>query len=203
MKIVIIIYVVSWFILLAFYIATHFGKKNNHSSEKEPWHLYAIIIAFAPLIVLYIPYLLISSSIEKKRKKAVKEQEQREAEENANKQRASQEIQAAINEQQEEFILCPMVHLFMLKNARKKIPEIQANSMWKRQKESIIKIYGILSRQKTPSMGHGKPIFYIRFGIFSLYGGMRIIAAVSICFLKRMQTASNFFLFLKENGDSQ
>ena len=103
MKIVIIIYVVSWFILLAFYIATHFGKKNNHSSEKEPWHLYAIIIAFAPLIVLYIPSLLISSSVEKKRKKVVKEQEQREAEENANKQRASQEIKAAIIEQQEEF----------------------------------------------------------------------------------------------------
>ena len=103
MKIVIIIYVVSWFILLAFYIATSFGKKKTLFSEKEPWHLYAIIIAFAPLIVLYIPYLLISSYMEKKRKKVVKEQEQREAEENANKQRASQKIQAAINEQQEEF----------------------------------------------------------------------------------------------------
>ena len=75
------------------YIASLFGKKKNHFSEKEPWYLYAIIIAFAPLVILLIPYLLISSYItEKKREKAVKEQEQREAEENTYKQRASQEL---------------------------------------------------------------------------------------------------------------
>ena len=104
MKIVIIIYIVSWFILLAIYIASLFGKKKNHFSEKEPWYLYAIIIVFAPLAVLLIPYLLISSYItEKKHEKAVKEQGQREAEENAYKKRASQEYKAAINEQQEDF----------------------------------------------------------------------------------------------------
>lgn len=103
MKIVIIIYIVSWFILLAVYIASLFGKKKNHFSQKEPWYLYAIIIAFAPLIVLLIPYLLISSYItEKKHEKVVLEQEQREAEEYAYKQHALQEYKAAINEQKEE-----------------------------------------------------------------------------------------------------
>ena len=93
MKIVIIIYIVSWSILLAVYIASLIGKKKDRISEKDPWYLYAIIIAFAPLVVLLIPYLLISSYIkEKKHEKAVKEQEKREAEENTAKM-----------EQQEEF----------------------------------------------------------------------------------------------------
>lgn len=119
MKIVIIIYIVSWFILLAIYIASLFGKKKNHFSEKEPWYLYAIIIAFAPLVILLIPYLLISSYItEKKREKAVKEQEQREAEENAYKQRASQELKTAINGQQKEF---DYDHLMMARRLVEKI----------------------------------------------------------------------------------
>ena len=57
MKIVLIVYGISWLILMAVYIASLFNKRKNVFSEKEPWYLYAIIIAVAPLVVLLIPYL--------------------------------------------------------------------------------------------------------------------------------------------------
>lgn len=101
MNIVLIIYAVSWFILLVVYISSLISKKIK-SSEKEPWYLYALIIALAPLVVLLIPYLMISSFItNKKRKKTAKERERREAEERAYKQRAMQELKAAMSKQQE------------------------------------------------------------------------------------------------------
>ena len=102
MKIVLIVYGISWLILMAVYIASLFNKRKNVFSEKEPWYLYAIIIAVAPIVVLLIPYLLISSFITNtKEKKAAKEREQREAEEKAKKQCALQELKAAMNKPQE------------------------------------------------------------------------------------------------------
>ena len=77
MKIVLIVYVISWLILLAIYIASRF-KKNADSSEKQPWYLYAIIIVLAPLAVLLVPYILISSFIKKKKEtKLAKEREKK------------------------------------------------------------------------------------------------------------------------------
>lgn len=102
MKILIIIYAVSWLMILAVYIASLFSK-NRDSSEKQPWYLYAIIIALAPLAALLIPYLSISSFITKKKeKKAAKEREIREAEEKAYKKRAIQELEKATNKPQED-----------------------------------------------------------------------------------------------------
>lgn len=102
MKTFLIIYGISWLILLAVYIASLFNKKKNVFSEKEPWYLYATIIAVAPLVVLLIPYLLISSFItQKKKKKYAMEQEKREAEEKARIQSAMQELNAAKSKPQE------------------------------------------------------------------------------------------------------
>ena len=102
MKTFLIIYGISWLILLTVYIASLFNKKKNVFSEKEPWYLYALIIAVAPLVVLLIPYLLISSFItQKKGKKIAMEQEKREADEKAKIQTAMQELNAAKSKPQE------------------------------------------------------------------------------------------------------
>ena len=102
MKIVLIVYVISWLILLAIYIASRF-KKNVDSSEKQPWYLYAIIIVLAPLAVLLVPYILISSFIKKKKEtKLAKEREEKEKQESAYKQRAIQDLNTALNKPQED-----------------------------------------------------------------------------------------------------
>lgn len=132
MKITIIVYIVSWFIVLAVIINSLF-RKNRDFSEKQPWYMYAIFIAIAPLTLLIGACSLIYEFItEKKEKKAAKyaiiiataplsvpiiafllvsslkekietkKRLKREAKEKAYKQRAMQELNAAMNKSQED-----------------------------------------------------------------------------------------------------
>lgn len=120
MKILLIIYGISWLILLTVYVASLFSKKNN-TSEKESWYLYALIIALAPLCVLLIPYLLISSYITKmKQKKQEKKREQKKAEENAYKQHAMLELEAAMEKPQKNL---SSVQVMPAQNLVKRIKE--------------------------------------------------------------------------------
>ena len=80
MKIVLIIYVVSWLILFAFYIRSRSYVSASQSS-KENLIFYLLLIVFSPFIVLTIPYILISNTVEnKKKKKQIEECRKRYAE---------------------------------------------------------------------------------------------------------------------------
>lgn len=74
MKILIIVYVVSWLVLLAIYVCSLFDK--NKSTDKEPWYLYALLVVFAPLVVLLMPHIYIQYKKQKKEAKAYKEKEE-------------------------------------------------------------------------------------------------------------------------------
>jgi hypothetical protein len=64
MKVVFIVYVISWLILLSVYISSKFkerktkGSVTSRSGSKEPWFLYLIFVFFAPIVVLIIPFVL-------------------------------------------------------------------------------------------------------------------------------------------------
>ena len=82
MKILIVAYAVSWLILLSIYISSLFIKNKSTDKEQTPWYLYALILAFAPLDVWVILYILVSTYIQgKKQKKIVKMREEKEAQE--------------------------------------------------------------------------------------------------------------------------
>lgn len=133
MKITIIVYVVSWFIFLAVRIINSLFRKNRDFSEKQPWYMYAIFIAIAPLALLIVACSLIYEFITKKEEKKAakyaiiiataplsllvlafllvsslaekietKKRLKREAKEKAYKQRAMQELNAAMNKSQED-----------------------------------------------------------------------------------------------------
>lgn len=88
MKIALIIYAISWLVLIAMLIVSFF-LKNKSTRENHPWYLYAFIIIFAPLVVLLLPYIIISPFIEnKKHKKYIAEQEEKSIAEEAYKQNA-------------------------------------------------------------------------------------------------------------------
>lgn len=68
MEIALVIYGVSWIILLLVFLYAKF--KSDNSIEKQPWYLYALIIALAPLVVfLLIPYLLVDGGIKDRKQK--------------------------------------------------------------------------------------------------------------------------------------
>lgn len=75
MKTVLIIYGISWIILLVVYLSSKLKKKkeqyNNpfNRKSKEPWYFYLAMILFAPLIILVIPYILIDEHIKDKAQK--------------------------------------------------------------------------------------------------------------------------------------
>lgn len=95
MKIALIIYLISWLVLIALYIVSFFVK-NQSTREKHSWYLYACIIVFAPLVVLLLPYLIISPLIEKrKHKKYIAEQEEKSIAEKAYKQAAMNQFRNA------------------------------------------------------------------------------------------------------------
>ena len=74
MRIVLIIYAISWLILGGIFIASKFSKHKIESSDREPWYLYALIIAVAPLVILIIPFLLYDDWKDKKRNKKREEE---------------------------------------------------------------------------------------------------------------------------------
>lgn len=84
MKIALYLYAISWLILLAIVIISLFQEKGSSPfKEKEPWYLYVLIILFAPLVVLIVPYILVKDGIESLKQK--KTNKQREAEQEKEK----------------------------------------------------------------------------------------------------------------------
>lgn len=81
MKIVLIIYIVSWLILLGAYLSKRFSKKEKtvFDDDKEPWYNYAAMIVLAPLFAVLLPLFLLQTYFEnKKRKKRAVEHEAKE-----------------------------------------------------------------------------------------------------------------------------
>ena len=95
MKIVVIVFAVSWLILLIVYIISLFentkSKKkddalekllNKHKSAKDKIIdkvVYVIMIVFAPLVVLVLPYIVIKH-IKSKREARIREEEREKSE---------------------------------------------------------------------------------------------------------------------------
>ena len=130
MKTLLTVYAVSWLISLAVYLYFQYRRaryKKKHplpgyamnvviKSKKQPWYSYALFLAIAPLGVLFLPYVVISSLkedkfisshiVDKKKareyKKFEQELEQRKREENEYKQRALQDLDEALAMPQED-----------------------------------------------------------------------------------------------------
>ena len=85
MKIILIIYAISWLIILGVYISSLFSKNKSSSSEKTPWYVYATIILLAPLAVFILPYILFNDYRDTKKEK--KRTAEREAKERIEKER--------------------------------------------------------------------------------------------------------------------
>jgi hypothetical protein len=75
MKIVLIVYAVSWLILLAIFFyqreESNFSWKESDGIEK---FAVLLIVLFAPVVVLFVPYLLWSRAKQKKKDKKLKEE---------------------------------------------------------------------------------------------------------------------------------
>lgn len=81
MKALLIVYAISWLILLAVYLFSRLSKNWDPNRSKDPWYILAIIIGLAPFTVLLIPYILWKSKKEEKEQKRRDEDlEQREKE---------------------------------------------------------------------------------------------------------------------------
>lgn len=98
MKTILIIYGVSWLILLIVYLYSLYQVHHGKSPiQKEPWYLYVIILGLAPLAVLVIPYILISDFLKgKQQRKYNEEKEMREREAKQKRMDAKQNSQMAI-----------------------------------------------------------------------------------------------------------
>ena len=87
MKITLIIYGISWLILLCIFLYSKVKQKDTDLFNRNEWYLYLIIIAFAPLCILLIPYLLIEDcvkdrkarkqNVENEKKKKIAEERKR------------------------------------------------------------------------------------------------------------------------------
>lgn len=68
-----LVYGISWGILLLIYLQSELSTKKNEAEsfatnkEQEPWYFYALLIIFAPIIVLCIPFISISDAIKKRK----------------------------------------------------------------------------------------------------------------------------------------
>ena len=70
MKTVLIIYIVSWLILLVIFVSNLLLKKNKYESEKkEPWYFYLLIILLSPIWAIYVLYAFLANSINYKKTK--------------------------------------------------------------------------------------------------------------------------------------
>lgn len=74
MKIVLIIYAVSWLILLVVYISSLFSKNKLSSSDKTPWYVHVVMYIFAPLAIIMMPYFLYTHYKDKKKAKERKKE---------------------------------------------------------------------------------------------------------------------------------
>ena len=95
MMFVVIVYAVSWLILLCVYLGSLFN--NNRSRSKVPWYIYALMIVSAPIIVLCLPYLTYEHVKERKEeRRRKKEQERTEEEERCRKVASQKAYQEAL-----------------------------------------------------------------------------------------------------------
>lgn len=91
MKVVLIVYVVSWLILLLIYISSKFKKKQSQdfiisqSSSEVPWYFYLIMAFISPFVVLFIPFIIYRDY--KNKKEMEKRNADRLRRENAEKER--------------------------------------------------------------------------------------------------------------------
>ena len=100
MKLIAIIYALSWLILLIIYICSLFGKNKSTSSTDAPWYIYAIMIGFAPITVLLIPFILWDSAKEDRAiKRKRKEEELREKEEQDRREHALNRLEKSKQDQ--------------------------------------------------------------------------------------------------------
>lgn len=78
MEIALVIYGVSWIILLLGFLYAKF--KSDNTKENEAWHRYALIIALAPFVAfMLIPYLIVDEWLkDRKQGKLKKEREAKE-----------------------------------------------------------------------------------------------------------------------------
>ena len=74
MKILLIIYAVSWLIIFAIYIISRFKKDTLPDSNNESWFFYFLLIILSPLIVLALPYIFYHDvySVKKKERSVAK-----------------------------------------------------------------------------------------------------------------------------------
>ena len=72
MKTLLIIYIVSWLILLIVYVSNNLLTKNKSGSgKKEPWYFYLLIILLSPICAVYVLYDLIAYSIKQNKEKKI------------------------------------------------------------------------------------------------------------------------------------
>ena len=101
MKILIIIYIISWLILLVMHISDFLSRKKKKTATHgdTPWYIYVIFILFAPLVVLMIPGFMIADSRKKKKSKwraqKYKEKDKTEAKETASQKKANSDEEIA------------------------------------------------------------------------------------------------------------
>lgn len=96
MIIALIVYGISWGILLAIYLYSKLFEKDKQKdsfistkNSNEPWYFYALLIIFAPIVVCCVPYILIKGAWDdRKYKKYKEEQEKKEKELEAKKTKA-------------------------------------------------------------------------------------------------------------------
>ena len=70
MKIIIIIYTVSWLILISIALLSFLRKNSsNPLKDKEAWFQYALLILYAPIVVLLEPFIIYSSCINERKAK--------------------------------------------------------------------------------------------------------------------------------------
>lgn len=104
MKTVLIIYVISWIIILAFYL--HQARKRYVSlpwESRTPWYYYLVAVATAPLIVLVMPYILWERIKEKKeRELRIKEIERQEKEKERKRAQAESIFKEVSSEQENQ-----------------------------------------------------------------------------------------------------
>ena len=97
MKIVLILFVVSWLILLAIYLYNR--KESTYSWSEADWverSALFFVILFAPIVVLFFPFMLYSQARDKKKsRKAAEEREKQEQEEKEYRSKAMASLQQA------------------------------------------------------------------------------------------------------------
>lgn len=90
MKALLIVYAISWLILLAVYLFSRLSKNWDPNRSKDPWYILAIIIGLAPFTVLLIPYILWKSKKEEKEVKRRHEEFELEEEEKERRRKSAE-----------------------------------------------------------------------------------------------------------------